>query len=136
MEITTKSSTTTDDLNNNNNKTVTPIKSENSATGHTSPPNNSTTTTTSSTSAQPITVSPTEIIKTFEHLLRKSQRLFIGLRDLPQFGRQWQPFFQKTFELYTKLWKFQQQYRSILEDKSKYGLKRCEIGEIASKIGQ
>ncbi|EAL68180.1 UPF0682 family protein [Dictyostelium discoideum AX4] len=136
MEITTKSSTTTDDLNNNNNKTVTPIKSENSATGHTSPPNNSTTTTTSSTSAQPITVLPTEIIKTFEHLLRKSQRLFIGLRDLPQFGRQWQPFFQKTFELYTKLWKFQQQYRSILEDKSKYGLKRCEIGEIASKIGQ
>ncbi|EGG25229.1 UPF0682 family protein [Cavenderia fasciculata] len=75
-------------------------------------------------------------VKTFEHLLRKSQRLFIGLRDLPQFGRQWQPFFQKTFELYTKLWKHQQKYRAILEDKSKYGLKRCEIGEIASKIGQ
>ncbi|EFA81369.1 UPF0682 family protein [Heterostelium album PN500] len=77
-----------------------------------------------------------DAVKTFEHLLRKSQRLFVGLRDLPQFGRQWQPFFQKTFELYTKLWKHQQLYRSILEDKTKYGLKRCEIGEIASKIGQ
>jgi hypothetical protein len=27
-------------------------------------------------------------------------------------------------------------FRAILEDKSHYGLKRWEIGEIASKIGQ
>eukprot|EP01133_Synstelium_polycarpum_P009741 gene9741-11376_t len=84
-----------------------------------------------SASANGMTQPQQEAVKTFEHLLRKSQMLFVGLRDLPQFGRQWQPFFQKTFELYTK-----QQYRAVLEDKAKYGLKRCEIGEIASKIGQ
>jgi hypothetical protein len=39
----------------------------------------------------------------------------------------------KTF---VKLWKYQQQHRAVLEDKEKYGLKRWEIGEIASKIGQ
>eukprot|EP01132_Coremiostelium_polycephalum_P003070 gene3070-3839_t len=127
---TSKTTTTTTSNNNNNNKKT--------KDGYTledqqqqQENNTSTTTTTNTTSS-----SQSEIIKTFEHLLRKSQRLFAGLRDLPQFGRQWQPFFQKTFELYTKLWKFQQQYRSVLEDKSKYGLKRCEIGEIASKIGQ
>lgn len=39
-----------------------------------------------------------------------------------------------TPKIYTKLWKFQQQHRQILD--SKYGLKRWQIGEIASKIGQ
>ncbi|KAI9262404.1 hypothetical protein BDA99DRAFT_511113 [Phascolomyces articulosus] len=38
--------------------------------------------------------------------------------------------------LYTKLWKFQQTHRPVLEDKNNYGLKRWEVGEIASKIGQ
>ncbi|KAJ9084234.1 hypothetical protein DSO57_1026566 [Entomophthora muscae] len=51
-------------------------------------------------------------------------------------GRQWQPYFQRTFEIYTKLWKFQQVHRTILESKEHYGLKRWEVGEIASKIGQ
>ncbi|CAK8674971.1 unnamed protein product [Clavelina lepadiformis] len=56
-------------------------------------------------------------------------------RDLPQYGqRQWQPHFAKTFETYTKLWKFQQENRCAL-DRS-YKLKRWQIGEIASKIGQ
>jgi len=27
-------------------------------------------------------------------------------RDLPQFGRHWQPYFQKTFEIYTKVGRF------------------------------
>lgn len=45
-------------------------------------------------------------------------------------------YFEKTFEVYTKLWKFQQTHRPILEDKANYGLKRWEVGEIASKIGQ
>eukprot|EP00002_Diphylleia_rotans_P016531 TRINITY_DN321_c0_g1_i1.p1 TRINITY_DN321_c0_g1~~TRINITY_DN321_c0_g1_i1.p1 ORF type:complete len:625 (+),score=139.04 TRINITY_DN321_c0_g1_i1:49-1923(+) len=73
----------------------------------------------------------------YQLLLDKSQQLFTGLRDLPAFGaKQWQPYFQKTFETYTKLWKFQQQHRNILENKERYGLKRWEIGEIASKIGQ
>ena len=38
--------------------------------------------------------------------------------------------------MYTKLWKFQQTHRVVLEKKDTYGLKRWEIGEIASKIGQ
>jgi hypothetical protein len=77
-----------------------------------------------------------EIVKNFESLVRKSSRLFGSLRDLPQFGKYWSAHFQKTFEVYTKLWKYQQQHRAVLEDKEKYGLKRWEIGEIASKIGQ
>ena len=60
----------------------------------------------------------------------------IHLRDLPPTGKNWQPYFQRTFEVYTKLWKFQQVNRVILEIKENYGLKRHEIGEIASKIGQ
>lgn len=95
------------------------------------------------------------IVLEFCHLLEKSKQLFNGLRDLPQYGetlqnftkktnnfkfifllghRQWQAYFGRTFDVYTKLWKFQQQHRLILD--SKYGLKRWQIGEIASKIGQ
>lgn len=60
---------------------------------------------------------------------------FLSYRDLPQYGhRQWQAYFGRTFDVYTKLWKFQQQHRLVLD--SKYGLKRWQIGEIASKIGQ
>lgn len=36
--------------------------------------------------------------------------------------------------MFTRLWKFQQQHRQLLD--TKYGLKRWQIGEIASKIGQ
>lgn len=61
--------------------------------------------------------------------------IMIPYRDLPQYGhRQWQAYFGRTFDVYTKLWKFQQQHRLVLD--SKYGLKRWQIGEIASKIGQ
>ncbi|XP_076359489.1 protein SCAI isoform X1 [Tachypleus tridentatus] len=74
-------------------------------------------------------------INEFCHLLEKSKQLFNGLRDLPQYGhKQWQAYFGRTFDVYTKLWKFQQQHRQILD--VKYGLKRWQIGEIASKIGQ
>ncbi|KAI8335943.1 hypothetical protein BC941DRAFT_354942 [Chlamydoabsidia padenii] len=77
-------------------------------------------------------------VEEFQYLLEKSQSLFSGLRDLPPTGshRQWRPYFEKTFEVYTKLWKFQQAHRSLLEEKNNYGLKRWEVGEIASKIGQ
>ncbi|KAI7881588.1 hypothetical protein K492DRAFT_236609 [Lichtheimia hyalospora FSU 10163] len=79
-----------------------------------------------------------KLVEEFQYLLEKSQSLFSGLRDLPPTGshRQWRPYFEKTFEVYTKLWKFQQTHRPVLEDKSNYGLKRWEVGEIASKIGQ
>lgn len=77
-----------------------------------------------------------KIVEEFQYLLEKSQQLFAGLRDLPPTGRNWQPYFQRTFEVYTKLWKFQQQNRALLENKDYYGLKRSEIGEAASKIGR
>jgi hypothetical protein len=47
----------------------------------------------------------------FRYLLEKSQQLFVGLKELPPTGRSWQPHFQRTFEVYTRLWKFQQQHR-------------------------
>ncbi|KAK3853647.1 hypothetical protein Pcinc_039823 [Petrolisthes cinctipes] len=76
-----------------------------------------------------------KVVSEFCHLLEKSKQLFNGLRDLPQYGhKQWQAYFGRTFDIYTKLWKFQQQHRQILD--SKFGLKRWQIGEIASKIGQ
>ncbi|CAF1110020.1 unnamed protein product [Rotaria magnacalcarata] len=76
-----------------------------------------------------------KLVQEFSHLLEKSKQLFNGLRDLPQYGhKQWQPHFGRTFDVYTKLWKFQQQHRVLLD--KKYNLKRWQIGEIASKIGQ
>lgn len=76
-----------------------------------------------------------KVVSEFCHLLEKSKQLFNGLRDLPQYGhKQWQAYFGRTFDIYTKLWKFQQQHRAILD--GRYGLKRWQIGEIASKIGQ
>ncbi|KPM02146.1 hypothetical protein QR98_0005530 [Sarcoptes scabiei] len=76
-----------------------------------------------------------QIVEEFCLLLDKSRQLFNGLRDLHPYGhKQWQPYFGRTFDVYTKLWKFQQQHRQVLD--SKYGLKRWQIGEIASKIGQ
>ncbi|XP_058632162.1 protein SCAI isoform X3 [Onychostoma macrolepis] len=51
----------------------------------------------------------------FCYLLDKSKQLFNGLRDLPQYGhKQWQSYFGRTFDIYTKLWKFQQQHRPEL----------------------
>ncbi|XP_024258483.1 protein SCAI-like isoform X1 [Oncorhynchus tshawytscha] len=71
----------------------------------------------------------------FCYLLDKSKQLFNGLRDLPQYRhKQWQSYFVRTFDVYTKLWKFQQQHRQVLENR--HGLKRWQIGEVASKIGQ
>lgn len=76
-----------------------------------------------------------KVINEFCHLLEKSKQLFNGLRDMPQYGhKQWQGYFGRTFDIYTKLWKFQQQHRAVLD--RNYGLKRWQIGEIASKIGQ
>nr|CAB3265882.1 protein SCAI [Phallusia mammillata] len=76
-----------------------------------------------------------KVVQEFCDLLECSKELFNGLRDLPQYGqRHWQPYFARTFETYTKLWKFQQENRAILD--TVYNLKRWQIGEIASKIGQ
>ena len=59
---------------------------------------------------------------------------FGHLRDLPLYGRkQWESYFQKAFQLYAHVWKFQQDNRADLTDE---GLKRWEIGDVASRIGQ
>ena len=42
-------------------------------------------------------------------------------------------YFYKVFKVYTQLWKFQQENRQKLVEA---GLKRWEIGDIASRIGQ
>jgi hypothetical protein len=73
-------------------------------------------------------------VEEYRYYLDKSQQLFAGLRELPHTGRNWQPYFQRTFEVYTRLWKHQQTHRITLE--RDYNLKRFEIGELASKIGQ
>jgi hypothetical protein len=78
-----------------------------------------------------------QIILEFVSLVEKSRMLFNGLRELPQYGHntsQWQAYFGRTFDVYTRLWKFQQQHRQTLD--TKYNFKRWQIGEIASKIGQ
>ncbi|VEL28017.1 unnamed protein product [Protopolystoma xenopodis] len=83
----------------------------------------------------PVDLHERTVVSDFCHLLEKSKQLFNGLRDLPQYGhKQWQAYFSRTFDVYTKLWKYQQTHRQILDEV--YGLKRWQIGEIASKIGQ
>ncbi|KAI9143879.1 protein SCAI [Paraphysoderma sedebokerense] len=96
------------------------------------------TATTENQSEQVEQPAPSKIVEEFQYLLDKSHQLFSGLKDLPLTAsyKTWYPYFQKSFEVFTKLWKFQQQHRKILENKEYFGLKRYEIGEIASKIGQ
>ena len=57
-----------------------------------------------------------KVVNEFCHLLEKSKQLFNGLRDMPQYGhKQWQAYFGRTFDIFTKLWKFQQQHRPVLD---------------------
>lgn len=51
-----------------------------------------------------------KVDETARDCIDKSNVLFT-YRDLPPTGRNWQPYFQRTFEVYTKLWKHQQIYR-------------------------
>ncbi|XP_023193461.1 protein SCAI isoform X1 [Xiphophorus maculatus] len=72
---------------------------------------------------------------THSHRTTQNHSELLHFRDLPQYGhKQWQSYFGRTFDVYTKLWKFQQQHRQVLD--TRYGLKRWQIGEVASKIGQ
>ncbi|KAJ1926478.1 hypothetical protein IWQ60_003753 [Tieghemiomyces parasiticus] len=80
---------------------------------------------------------PRDIVEQFSYMLDKSQQLFAGLKEFTPLGtRPWQDYFKKTFEVYTRIWRFQQEHRAVLENPEHYGLKRYVIGEIASKIGQ
>ncbi|KAF3947057.1 hypothetical protein CMV_026757 [Castanea mollissima] len=67
-------------------------------------------------------------------LVDKADKKFSKIRDLPYYQRnRYDTYFYKVFKVYTQLWKFQQENRQKLVDA---GLKRWEIGEIASRIAQ
>lgn len=67
-------------------------------------------------------------------LVDKADKKFSKIRDLPYYERnRYDSYFYKVFKVYTQLWKFQQENRPKLVDA---GLKRWEIGEIASRIAQ
>ena len=62
----------------------------------------------------------------YKALKERGEQIFDGLRDLPQFGKRlWEPYFRRTFDVYNKLWKFQQEHRGTLE--AEYGLQRHEV---------
>ncbi|CAK9177148.1 unnamed protein product [Ilex paraguariensis] len=67
-------------------------------------------------------------------LVAKADKKFSKIRDLPYYERnRYGTYFHKVFKVYTQLWKFQQENRQKLVEA---GLKRWEIGDIASRIGQ
>ncbi|KAK4772375.1 hypothetical protein SAY86_014150 [Trapa natans] len=67
-------------------------------------------------------------------LVDKADKKFSKIRDLPYYERhRYDTYFFKVFKVYTELWKFQQENRQKLVEA---GLKRWEIGEIASRIAQ
>ncbi|ESW31706.1 hypothetical protein PHAVU_002G261000 [Phaseolus vulgaris] len=78
-------------------------------------------------------------LQTFRALVESADRKFGRVRDVEAYGggasrqQQQQHAFQKVFKAYTRLWKYQQENRSKLVE---CGLRRWEIGEIASRIGQ
>ncbi|XP_045824568.1 protein SCAI isoform X1 [Trifolium pratense] len=73
-------------------------------------------------------------LQTFRALVENADHKFARVRDVPAYGRVNQNhFFHKVFKAYTRLWKYQQENRAKLIQS---GLKRWEIGEIASRIGQ
>ena len=75
-----------------------------------------------------------EIAEKYRKLQEEAQVVFAGLRDLPAFGQQWKGYYSKTFQVYTTLWKLQQEHRGVLEREN--GLKRWQIGDMASRVGQ
>ncbi|KAH1237041.1 Protein SCAI [Glycine soja] len=78
-------------------------------------------------------------LQTFRALVESADRKFGRVRDVPAYGggasqyQQQHHAFQKVFKAYTRLWKHQQENRAKLVE---CGLKRWELGEIASRIGQ
>lgn len=73
--------------------------------------------------------------RTFRTLVESADRKFARVRDLPPYGRgpHLLHYYRKVFRAYTRLWRFQQERRRELVSA---GLRRWEIGEIASRIGQ
>ncbi|KAG1342332.1 protein SCAI [Cocos nucifera] len=77
----------------------------------------------------------TAAFRTFRTLVESADRKFARVRDLPPYGHgpHLLHYYRKVFRAYTRLWRFQQERRRELVSA---GLRRWEIGEIASRIGQ
>lgn len=78
----------------------------------------------------------TDVAALFRSLVESADKKFARVRDLPAHAagaHHHHHSFHKVFKAYTRLWKFQQEQRARLVES---GLKRWEIGEIASRIGQ
>ncbi|KAF6138597.1 hypothetical protein GIB67_032491 [Kingdonia uniflora] len=74
------------------------------------------------------------IYEEFCSLVNKADKKFTRIKNLPYHGRaRYESCFHKAFDVYTKLWKLQQEKRSELMEA---GLKRWVVGEIASRIAQ
>ncbi|KAJ4785987.1 hypothetical protein LUZ62_037233 [Rhynchospora pubera] len=74
------------------------------------------------------------VTEQFWSLVDKADRRFSLVRDLPIFGRNRNDLeFHKAFKIYTRLWRMQQENRQRLVEA---GMKRWEVGEIASRIAQ
>ncbi|PKA53160.1 hypothetical protein AXF42_Ash009890 [Apostasia shenzhenica] len=73
--------------------------------------------------------------RAFRSLIESADRKFAHVRDLPPYERcpLHMVYYRKAFKAYTRLWRFQQEHR---RDLVAAGLRRWEIGEIASRIGQ
>lgn len=52
-----------------------------------------------------------ELVGEFRYLLAKSKSLFDGIKGTPVTFRNWSSQFQRTFDVYAKLWKFQKDHR-------------------------
>ncbi|XP_020083165.1 protein SCAI isoform X1 [Ananas comosus] len=76
-----------------------------------------------------------EAYRSYKALVESADRKFARVRDLPPYGRGAHHllYYRKVFKAYTRLWRFQQERRRELVAA---GLRRWEIGEIASRIGQ
>lgn len=85
--------------------------------------------------AEPAQTQSEEVVAEWLYLSDRAQQIYGGLVGLSDFGH-WDSYFARTFDIYTRLWRFQQQHRNILENKELYGLQRWEIGDIASRIAQ
>jgi hypothetical protein len=68
----------------------------------------------------------------FKALVEAADRKFARARDLPLYGGG-DHHSRKAFKAYTRLWRLQQERR---RDLVAAGLRRWEIGEVASRIGQ
>lgn len=79
-------------------------------------------------------ISNIPVSEVYWSLVDKADKKFSKLRDLPYYERnRYDTYFYKVFKVYTQLWKYQQENRQKLVEA---GLKRWEIGEIASRIAQ